>query len=194
MSAALDEWRGASGEVFDEIERMLWSVDGTRVGERTVAQQLNYAYAMLITAHFQRYCRDLHAETAQALVAHLMDPALGRILQGLLAQNRRLDKGNPTPVNLGLDFARFGFRFWDALEASDHRNKDRKTELERLCEWRNAIVHGDVARKRAEGRLAPRTLNLDTCREWRRALGSLAISTDRVISTHCKNLGCAEPW
>jgi hypothetical protein len=188
MSAALDEWRAGSGEVFDEIELMHRTVEGI------VRRQLTYAYVMLISAHFQRYCRDLHAETAQALVAHLMDPALGRILQSLLAQNRRLDKGNPTPANLGSDFARFGFRFWDAVEAGDRRNKGRKAELERLCEWRNAIVHGDIAKKRAEGRLIPRTLNLATCREWRQALESLAISADRVVSTHCKNLGCAEPW
>ena len=194
MSAALDEWRGESDEVFDEIEFIVRSVDGAGVDRQTVTQQLNYAYAMLITAHFQRYCRDLHAEAAQVLVAQLPDPPLAEILEGLLAQNLRLDKGNPTPVNLGLDFARFGFRFWDAVEASDRRNKCRKADLERLCEWRNAIVHGDIAGKRAAGRLLPHTLNLDTCGDWRRAMGSLAFSIDRVISAHCKNLGCAEPW
>ena len=173
---------------------MLRSGGGTGAGKRTVTQQLNYAYAMLMTAHFQRYCRDLHAEAGQVLVAHLPDPALAEILEGLLAQNLRLDKGNPTPGNLGLDFARFGFRFWDAVEASDQRNKSRKTDLERLCEWRNAIVHGDIARKRAAGRLVPHNLNLDTCRGWRRALGSLAFSIDRVVSAHCKNLGCTAPW
>jgi hypothetical protein len=173
---------------------MVRSVDGAGVNRRTVTQQLSYAYAMLITAHFQRYCRELHAEAAQVLVAHLLDPALAEVLDGLLTQDLRLNKGNPTPVNLGLDFARFGLRFWDAVEASDQRNKSRKAELERICEWRNAIVHGDIARKRAAGRLVPRSLNLDTCQSWRRALGSLALSFDRAIWAHCKILGCAEPW
>jgi hypothetical protein len=164
MSAALEEWREGSDEIFDEIERMLQSVDGAGGDRRVVTQQLSYAYAMLITAHFQRYCRELHAEAAQILVARLLDPELAEILEGLLA-----------------------------IEASDRRNKDRKAELERLCEWRNAIVHGDIARKRAEGRLVPHTLNLDTCRSWRRALGSLAFSIDRVISAHCKTSDAPSP-
>jgi hypothetical protein len=188
MSAALEEWRAGSGEVFDEIELMHRTVEGI------VTRQLTYAYVMLISAHFQRYCRALHAEAAQVLVARIPDPGPAEVLEGLLVQNLRLDKGNPTPGNLGSDFARLGFKFWDAVEARDRRNRSRRTELERLCEWRNAIVHGDVARKRAAGRLVPRDLNLDTCRDWRRALGSLAFSLDRTISAHCKNLGCAEPW
>ncbi len=93
-----------------------------------------------------------------------------------------------------MDFARFGIRFWDAVEARDRRNGHWKTELERLCDWRNAIVHGDIDRKQAEGRLVPRDLDPESCRGWRQALGSLADTFDEVLAAQCEELGCAEPW
>ncbi|MGH2936563.1 MAG: hypothetical protein ACRDPE_00395 [Solirubrobacterales bacterium] len=194
MSAALDEWREACREVFDEIEPVQARVDRTPGGRRGLTAQINYAYAMLIAAHFQRFCRALHREAAEVLVAQMSDPALADVMEGLLAQDLRLDRGNPTARNLGVDFARFGFRFWDAVESRDRRNSHRKTELERLCEWRNAIVHGDVERKQMAGRLVPRDLELKDCTNWRQALGSLVDTFDEVLAARCEELGCAEPW
>jgi hypothetical protein len=194
MSAALDEWRDVSGEALDEIELVHANADAVAAGSRLFTQQVNYVYATLITAHFQLYCRAIHTEVIQALVAQVSDPALAGVLEGAMTDNRFLDKGNPTPGNLGSDFGRFGFNFWAALEASDRRIKKHGAKLEQLCEWRNGIVHGDVSRKRAAGRLVPPHLDLDTCRVWRRSLGRLAISIDQVVSDQCRNLGCAEPW
>lgn len=85
MSAALDEWREGSADVFDEIEQMHRGVESAVLGRRVVTEQLNYAYAMLITAHFQRYCRALHTEVTQALVGLMPDPRLAEVLEGLLA-------------------------------------------------------------------------------------------------------------
>jgi hypothetical protein len=185
MSAALEGWRGASSEALDEIELMHAKVEGTSVP----ARQLNYAYAVLLTAHFQLYCRALHTEAGEALVVSLPDPALAAVVEGILTQARFLDKGNPTPGNLGRDFGRFGFGFWKEIQTEDRQNRRREAKLEHLLEWRNAIVHGDILGKRGSGRLVPRDLNLEACREWRGEVGGLVVSIDRVVARRCPGLG-----
>jgi hypothetical protein len=192
MSVALEEWRGPSREALDEIEMIYRSVEGA--GERILTRQVDYAYVALILAHFQRYCRGVHTEATAALVDAIPDLKLGVVLEDLLTEGRLLDRGNPTPGNLGRDFARFGFKLWEAIEADDRRNGSHKRELDRLCVWRNGIVHGDISDKQASGKLVPPGLDLDTCRDWRRAVGILASSIDRVVAKQCQNLGCSRPW
>jgi hypothetical protein len=184
MSTALEVWNGSSREALDEIERVHRGVAG--VGRRVLARQVNYAYVAMIVAHFQMYCRAIHMEATQALAASVENPQLARALESLL--------GNPTPTNLGTDFGRFGFKFWEAVEARDQRNRSRKASLASLCEWRNAVVHGDIPRKRSQGKLNPTSLNLETCQGWRRSLGALSGSIDRVVADQCRTLGCTEPW
>ena len=185
-SAALEGWQGPSAEALDEIESAHMKVEGT--------EQLSYAYATLITAHFQTYCRKIHTEAAQAIAGSLPDRALVVVMQNLLTDGRFLDKGNPTPRNLNQDFGRLGFRLWKELEAEDPLNAKRRQALERLCEWRNAIVHGDIVGKLESGRLVPRGVTLKTCRQWRRAVGGLVISIDSVVAAGCQGLGCPRPW
>ncbi len=91
MSAALGEWRAACREVFDEIELVQAGVGRTAGIGRGLTAQINYAYVMLIAAHFQRYCRALHREAAEVLVAQMSDPALADVMEGLLARDLRLD-------------------------------------------------------------------------------------------------------
>jgi hypothetical protein len=193
MSAALEEWQGASSGALDEIESLHLQVERSVVNGMALTQQLDYSYAALITAHFQTYCRAVHTEAAQVLVAAVRDP-LSTVLGASLTERRYLDKGNPTPGGLSGDFARFDFRFWPAVEADDQDNKSRKAKLEQLCEWRNGIVHGDIHRKLEAGLLVPPDLDLETCKEWRRALDALAVSIDRTLAIRCLELGAPKPW
>jgi hypothetical protein len=151
-------------------------------------------YAALILAHFQRYCRGAHTEATKALVDAMPHSRSAVVLEDLLTEGRHLDRGNPTPANLGRDFGRFGFNFWEAVVAEDRRNGARRRELDGLCHWRNGIVHGDVPGKRASGNLVPRDLSLDACRRWRCAVSALVISIDRAVAKQCQNLGCPRPW
>jgi hypothetical protein len=139
-------------------------------------------------------CRGVHTEATAALVDAAPHPKLGVVLEDLLTEGRLLDRGNPTPRNLGRDFGRFGFKLWEAIEADDRGNGIRRRELGRLCVWRNGIVHGDVPGKQASGELVPRNLSLDTCRDWRRAVGVLVVSIDSVVAKQCQKLGCPRPW
>jgi hypothetical protein len=184
MSAALDRWRGPSSEALDEIEG----------ATRPSNQQLAYAFAVLLVAHFQLYCRSVHAEAAEIVASWVSTPRLDLVVETLLVRGRFLDRGNPTPQNLRRDFDRFDFDLWGSVEAIDPCGGSWKAKLGQLCEWRNAITHGDIGRKRATRGLVPRKLDWDTCEEWRRALEELVPSIDRAVATACQELGCPKPW
>lgn len=194
MSVALEEWRGPSSLALDEIELLFWQVEFVGSGGPALTEQVNHAYATSLVAHFQRYCRAVHAESADVVASAIPDPSLAPLVKSLLIRDRSLDKGSPTPGALGSDFGLFGFQFWPAIEAVDQRNRRRKERLGQLCEWRNGITHGDISRKRAAGRLMPLDLTLGTCRDWRRALGGLAVSIDEVMARRCRSLGSAKSW
>ncbi|HLQ44895.1 MAG TPA: hypothetical protein VK137_09220, partial [Planctomycetaceae bacterium] len=73
-------------------------------------QQLNHAYAVLLSSQFQGFCRSLHAECSGHLLSGVTAPRLKRILSQEFDQGRKLDRGNPNPGNIGADFSRLGAR------------------------------------------------------------------------------------
>ena len=113
-SNSLRLWRTARRRQLDEVETAHQSVGGSGPGRRSATLQLNYSYALLLSAHFQGFCRDLHTEAADYLVNWLTATPFRSALRELYLSNRKLDTGNPTPGNIGTDFTRFGlgFRIW----------------------------------------------------------------------------------
>ena len=160
-SLSLKTWSTARSSALDEIENAHASVGENARGRRYATQQINHAYAVLLSSQFQGFCRDLHSES----VAHLSRTATTALLQGILlvefVQNRKLDTGNPNPGNIGADFNRFGLVFWDDLKAHDARNTTRRIRLDKLNDWRNAISHQDFDPAKLGGTSA---LRLDTVR------------------------------
>src|SRR4051812_14118813 len=65
-------------------------------------------YVLLLSAHFQGFCRDLHTEAAQ-VIASKVRLRLQPLIQDHFYAHRALDRGNPTVENLRKDFLRFGF-------------------------------------------------------------------------------------
>jgi hypothetical protein len=187
MSTSLHLWRDGAQDVFAELELAHRAVHGR--GQRFLTRQITYAYVTALAAQFQRYCRAVHTETAQAIAGSMRDPTLARLVEDRLLEGRQLDRGNANVPNLGSDFGRFYFRLWDVVLAHDRRNRRRKAKLEALMRWRNAIGHGDVEQKHEEGVLVPLRINLKVCQEWNAALGGLVISIDEVLETHCEDLG-----
>ena len=167
-SRSLIRWAGERAAALDEIESAHALVGGTERGRRYATQQINYAYAALLSGHFQGFCRNLHSECVSALVTGL--PLDFRpILEGELTRNRTLDRGNPHPGAVGADFKRLGLDFWADVYALDARNTRRREQLQELIDWRNAIAHQDFAPV-AVGGVA--TLHLATVRGWRGALNA----------------------
>lgn len=190
--SALHTWNTSAADALSQLEAAHRAVGGTTAGRRTNTLQLNYAFVLLLSAHFQAFCRDLHTQMTRTLAATL-EPAIGDVLRVNLTLSRQLDVRNAQPGSLGADFNRFGLAFWTAVDRVDRRNRQRRRKLDQLNEWRNAIAHHDITSRRAS--LTPHEVTLDACKDWRSALNGLASSCDRVLAAHLQTLaGSTTPW
>jgi hypothetical protein len=110
-SKSLLAWRGWRHDRLDEIKEAHHIVGGTARGRRYATEQLNHAYAVLLSSHFQGFGRDLHTECVQHIVRSVPGN-LQNVVRGELVSNRKLDRGNPNPGNIGSDFGRIGLLMW----------------------------------------------------------------------------------
>ncbi len=189
-SASLQRWQSDRAGELDQLVEAHAAVGGTGPGRRWATRQVNYAYAALLSSHFQGFCRDLHTESVDYIVSSVSPAIIRNVLRAEFTFSRKLDKGNPNPGNIGSDFNRLGLSFWPDVNADDSRNADRKSKLENLAAWRNAIAHQDINTVH----LTPATLTLRTVRQWRRAMNGLASSFDRVMAHHVGTLTGNSPW
>jgi hypothetical protein len=190
-SNSLRHWQDVYCIKLDEIvEAHRRAVGGTGRGRRYATEQVNHAYAVLLSSQFQGFCRDLHSECTHHIVQQV-PAALQNLLHGELVRARKLDRGNANPGNIGADFARLGLGIWDELKALDRRNDARKQLLGELNEWRNAIAHQDFD----PSKFGPHpTLRLSNVNCWRRACHQLALAFDSVACTHLEALLGFPPW
>ena len=148
--------------MLDEIENAHTRVGGNLRGRRYATEQINHAYAMILSSQFQGFCRDLHTECVDALVGEA--PAvLHRVLR-TVSLGSFVGQGESSPGNLGSDFGRLGLEFWNEVRNDFHQNDRRQGMLEELNRWRNAIAHQDFD-PAVLG--ATTTLHLAVVRGWR---------------------------
>jgi len=102
-----------------------------------------------------------------------------------------LDRGNPTPGNLGADFNRLGLDFWMEVNRISRRNKNRQKYLNELNDWRNAIAHHDFDPEKLGGK---KTLTLERIRRFRSVCNALATDFDRVMARHLETVTGSNPW
>jgi hypothetical protein len=177
---------------LDEIENAHHSVGGLGPGRRIATRHINQAHAVLVAAHFQAFCRDLHAECVDHVVAAITSPHMQSIVRSNLTLNRKLHRGNANPGNIGADFGRFDLVFWHLVDGHTTGNPQRRVLLEELNEWRNAIAHQDFSPAMlTAGR--PR-LQLALTRRWRRACTALARSFEEVMRQHLRTVTGTTPW
>lgn len=112
-------------------------------------------------------------------------------MRARMLEARKLDRGNPNPSNLGSDFGRFGFDFWNVIRATDARNELRQRHLESLSAWRNAIAHQDF---NTTVLVPAPPLRLSAVRQWRSACNALARSMDRLVADELAALVGTRPW
>lgn len=187
-SNSLTKWQGGRAAALNEIENAHAIVGGTARGRRYATQQINYSYATLLSSHFQGFCRDLHSECIDHIVA--ATPArLQAFLRIEFVWNRTLDKGNPHPGGIGSDFNRLGIQFWPNVHRRDGRNARRNELLQELINWRNAIAHQDFDPVGGDS-----TLHLTKVRAWRRAVSALADQFDQTMYDYLVALLGGAPW
>lgn len=168
---------------------------GTARGRRAATAQVNQAYAVLVSSHFQRFCRDLHSEAIEHLAAALTEPWARPMMKLRLTEGRKLDSGNPNPGNIGSDFNRFGFNLWSRMVDLDKRTPGRKAKIDQLNRWRNAIAHQDFDDAVGLDLNAGRTdLRLADVAAWHTACDQLAATMDAAALAHLSPLVGGSPW
>lgn len=190
-SRSRERWETERRRALDELERVRASMLGRGAGVRVATQQLNQAYAMLLSSHFQGYCRDLHQEAVDHLSSHISPPAVQALTRRQLLMGRRLDVGNPNPGNLGADFARLGLELWPSLRAYVARAALHLDRLQGLGAWRNAIAHQDFTSPQLGGRTSLRVTDV---RRWRSTCERLVRSLEAVVGAHVASLVGVLPW
>ncbi len=141
-------------------------------------------YVVLLSAHFQGFCRDLCTEAAQ-LIASRVRPTLRLLIQQQFTSHRKLDHGNPTHDHLKEDFKRFGL----ALDlAADPANVPRLQALTALNRWRNVAAHHGTIPAGAP------PLDLPSLRTWWNACDGLATSLDAILYNHLRRVLRRAPW
>src|SRR5262249_23071235 len=110
-------WNTVRARELDELEAAHTAIGGSRPGPPTATQQINRASAVLLASQFQGFCRDLHSECVDYLVA-LIPVALFQVtVQDEFLWNRALDRGNATQATIAGDFKRLGLdNFWSLVD------------------------------------------------------------------------------
>ncbi len=124
-STSYRRWAGARENALAEIEHAHTAVGGTGRGRRYATQQINQAYAVLLASQFQGFCRDLHSESINHLIAAISPARLQLVVLVELTQNRQLDRGNAQPGSIGADFGRLGIEFWTEVKSFHPDNATR---------------------------------------------------------------------
>lgn len=189
-SRSLLRWRATGRRALNEIEAAHRAVGGGRAG-RFAAQQLTQAYVLLLSSHFQRFCRDLHSECADHLVNATTPAHVAAVFRARFAEGRKLNIGNPNPGNIGADFAHLGIDVWRELHSRAKLNAARQRKLQALCDWRNAVAHNDFRKPVLNGRTEP---TLSEVRAWRAACHGLAVDLDRIMAAYLKRQTNVAPW
>jgi hypothetical protein len=142
-------------------------------------------YVLLLSAHFQGFCRDLYDECAVKIVSRVR-PSLRLLIQMQFSAERKLDRGNPNVNNLRLDFERFNFTL--DLGAAEPANPARLNQLAALNLWRNLAAH--------HGTIPPGVppLSVPVIQGWRGACDGLAASLDAILYNKLRRLLRRIPW
>lgn len=188
-SISYRRWTTVRAAVLNDVEAAHAAVGGTGRGRRLAFPQVNRAYAILLSAEFQGFCKELHRECAEYIVSLAPVAVQDVLLQQFLA-HRLLDRGNPNPGNLGADFGRLGFHFWKVLDTAESRAPDWRHGLESLNNWRNAIAHHDYNTTRLGGTI----LRVRQVREWRTVCRRLARLFDAELARQLDTLTGRKPW
>jgi hypothetical protein len=151
---------------------------------RLVEENLR-GYVLLLSAHFQGFCRNLHTECAQIVVSRVR-PRLQALILYQFAAHRRLDHGNPNLQNIREDIERFGSTL--DLAAADPSNPARLNDLAELNRWRNVAAH--------HGTIPPgiAPLTLPSLGRWRNSCDGLATSLDSFMYNELRRILRRAPW
>lgn len=183
-SASINSWRNDRIPRLAEIDAQCASSASAIPPSPHLIDENFRGFILLLSAHFQGFCRDLYTECSMIISAEVRVD-LRALVQEQFTANRRIDQGNPNIENLKKDFNRFGFK----LEMANHdpANHARLAHLRALNEWRNIAAH--------QGAVPPAGLpTLATIQSWRNSCDGLAASLDDILYNQLQGLLHRRPW
>ena len=186
-SRSLERWRTLRLPRLAELEAQVRAVLAAKPVKRVAAEEIARAYVLMLSGHFQGFCRELYSEAADALVTHLEKArkGLAAVLKFQAAAQLRLDHGNPTWDNIRTDYDRVGVN----LRVQLGEVPELPALLRQLAEMnriRNAIAHDD--RKTAD------VIDLDEALVWRNTCAELAVLIDASTCRKLTKTLRKPPW
>lgn len=152
----------------------------------TLADENLRGFVVLLSAHFQGFCRDLYSESSQVIAA-AVPPTVQPIAQRQFAAALRLAHNNPTLDTLKADFGRFGFDLPTELNAVAVPPIELN-HLALLSRWRNDVAHHGVTAPPG-GPLSPAMV-----RSWQQSCDALATALDGIMYNQLRAALGAPPW
>lgn len=185
-SMALGIWQTKRLAGIGEFEKQCAAVSALATPSAQLEDENLRGLIMLLSAHFQGFCRDLYTECTMVLSARIKNPGIRILFQEQFTANRKLDQGNPNLENLRKDFERFGFTL-DLPAVDPVDNPPRITHLGKLNKLRNVAAH--------HGHVPPGGIpNLATIQSWRISCEGLATSLDGVMYNELLARLGKRPW
>jgi hypothetical protein len=170
-SASLQYWLSDRVLGLKEIETQCAASQAQAPPNPRLWEENLRGYMVLLSAHYQGFCRDLYSESAQIIVSRVR-ATLHVLIQAQFTAHRVLDHGNPNLQNMRKDFERFGFTL--DLAAADPSNPARLRDLMELNKWRNIAAH--------HGTVHPTGLpSLADLHDWKNSCNGLAASLDGIM-------------
>ena len=143
-------------------------------------------YVVLLSAHFQGFCRNLYHE-AMLIIVSKVRTSLQILIQNQFAVHCSLNHGNPNLDNITTDFSRFDFNARDELK-QDPANTLRFQHLAELNRWRNIAAHQTVPI------IPPPALTLASIQVWQNSCAGLAVSLDQITYNQLRRKLKRRPW
>jgi len=183
-SASLQYWLNDRLLRLNEIETQCAASQALVPPNQRLREENLRGYIVLLSAHFQGFCRDLYTESAQITTIRVR-ATLRILIQAQFTAHRALDHGNPNLQNLRKDYERFGFTL--NLAAADQGNPARLQDLIELNKWRNIAAH--------HGTVPPAGLpSLADLQDWRNSCNGLAVSLDGIMYNELRRILRRTPW
>lgn len=184
-SAALIHWTADRIPRLVQVDTHCTVVHTLAVPNPFLAEESLSGYVILLSGHFQGFCRDLYTECSQLLAA-TVPLALQATLQAQFSAELKINSNNPTIETIRRDFERFAFTLDFRV---DPANALRVTHLGHLNKWRNAVAH-----KKASSPVGVPPLSLAAVQSWRISCDGLAAWLDAIMYQEFLRILGIAPW
>lgn len=185
-SVALTKWNTDRKPGLDEVYLQYNSIMNSGASESLLHENLS-SYAMLISAHLQGFCRELHSECIMWLKIKM--PKLSYLFEAV-TNRQLLRKNNANPDSIREDFRNIGCEL-DSRHAVGSDERDRFDnfieQLWKLNAWRNHCAH--------KNETAPSgNFNMTRVKHWHELCDAFAKELDGMIYKYLLETTDEAPW